>query len=102
MKGFSSGDGGVRVDLLERFREGVEERPCRAWTEFLVLGFPPVGQHLWDLAGRDGAAIRGLDHEVMCAAVGQAHALVGLNALVQLYEVGAELTDGASCNSLAR
>ena len=97
MKGFSSGDGGVRVDLLERFREGVEQGPCCAGAELLVLRFPPMGQNLRDLAGRDGTAIRRLDHEVMCAAVGEAHVLVGFNALVQLHEVGAELTDGTSC-----
>ena len=32
----------------------------------------------------------------MCAAVGETHVLVGFNALVQLHEVGAELTNGTS------
>ena len=97
MKGFSSGNGGVRVDLLERFGEGVEEGPCRAWTEFLMFRIPPVCQNLRDLACRDGTAIRGFDNQVMCAAVGEADLLVGSNALVQLHQVGAELTDGTSC-----
>ena len=87
----------MRVDLLERLGEGVEERPSIAWTEFLVLRFPPVGQNFGDLTGGDGAAIRGLDDKVMGTPIVEAQVAVGLDAVVQLNEVGAKLTNSTGC-----
>ena len=99
MKGFSSGDGCMRVDLLERLGKGVEQRPCCAGPELLMLGFAPMGQNLGDLAGGYGSAVRGLYDKVMGTCVGEAHVAVGFDAFIQLHEMGAKLTD-SPCRQL--
>ena len=93
MQGFAAGDGGVWVYGLECLGAGVPQRPTVAGSKFRMCGISPLGEHLGDLAWRDGTAVRGPDDEVMCSAVREPEVPVGGDAGFHADQPLTELAD---------
>ena len=76
----------IRVEALEHFRAGIEQRPRIAGPEVIVFRCPPFLQHGRDLAGHEGSAIRRLDHQIMGLGIVDAPTQISGDAVVDPVE----------------
>ncbi len=91
VQGLTPGDSGMRIALLVGLGEGVPETPTIARGKFRMCGISPLGEHLGDLARRDGPAVSGADDDVVGLGIAQPQGAVGIDAVVKLDKLVAEL-----------
>ena len=77
----------MRVDGLELLREGVEQTPDGARSEFFMKGLPPVPDDFRQDGRRDGPAINRADQEIVGGLVRQPLLFVGGNPFVFTMEL---------------
>jgi len=84
----------MRIQVLMGLGNRIEETPNIPRAELPVGGFSPFLEDFGDLDGSDGAAVEGADDEVVRFVVGDALLFVGVDALIELDEAVAQLSNG--------
>jgi hypothetical protein len=96
VKSLAPSDGRVRINLFQRFRVGIKQRPGGPRIELGVRWLSPLTQNLRDLSGGNGRAIYRPYDQIMRQPIRHRSFLIGINPPIQVTKPITELAHGAS------